>query len=509
MDNNELEALLGRPHDPQARRAVASYLLPAVTALREDRIGHDLAPDTLELLSGTFTPAGRTVRIDVEAAYSFLGNARAALILYVGQPDVPGACLYDSGGAPLEGVRWYPAGSLNGESAWADTTARRIVLDVDPNRPVTWQVLGGIIGGAEQTPVPGARWITITPDSRTAFVTSPDEHTVTPIALGAPGYSTDSSKTVEDRGEASIPLGGAPGRLASDDRYVVVCRPADECVTILGVAERAVVRDAPVRGRPVDCAVMPDGSSVLVTTGAGVLARVSLPDGAVDEREIGGSLSGVTIAADGTAAWTTDTEAGVVHRIELPDLAVTAGIAVPHRPTVVRTAPDGTIWVLCDPAEGPGRVVGIDPVTDEVIADHALPFPHPTDMAIVPVEGQSSDIVRTAWVSFRGDRYAQLLIGGLFAGQVHSFHHGSFAAVGEAPEAAGEAPTGIALNDFGEIWLTQPYLDRVWKWPGGRFVCRADPQGWAGGIFFGEYCEVSVYGALDTPRPVEDEADEG
>jgi hypothetical protein len=60
--------------------------LPVVTALTKDFMLHDLAPEGAEILSGHFTPAGNRVVVDVQAAYAFLGNARAALLLYDGQP---------------------------------------------------------------------------------------------------------------------------------------------------------------------------------------------------------------------------------------------------------------------------------------------------------------------------------------------------------------------------------------------------------------------------------------
>jgi hypothetical protein len=44
----------------------------------------------------------------------------------------------------------------------------------------------------------------------------------------------------------------------------------------------------------------------------------------------------------------------------------------------------------------------------------------------------------------------------------------------------------------------QPDLNRVWKWPGGRLLCRADAGRPYSGVFFGEYCEVLVYGAKNS-----------
>lgn len=469
---------------------VGAYLIPHETTVTEDRIGHDLAPDTLEFARGHFLPASDKVMIDVDAAYAFWGNARAALLLVVGQPETPGATLYDSGGAPVPGARWYSMASVNGESAWASTTHRRIVVDVDPSAPVTWQLVGAITGGAETTPVPGPARIAITPDGTRAFVTSPEVGTVTPVALGRPGYSVHNARTVEDVGLDPVETGESPQRLTADDTHVVVCHEGEAGrVVILSASTHEVLhRVAVPGGSPADCALTPDGTEAVVTSASGHVARISLDSGEVIGAELGGRPLGVAVAHDGRTAYVADAASDVVHRVALPDLGILATIPVAQRPHVVRIAPDGRIWVLCDPSSGVGQLDGIDPDADAVVVEHALPFPRPTDLAIVPVAGQSSPVVRTAWVVFEDSRFCQQLIGGRFEGEPHSFHHGSFG-------NEGDGPASIAVSDYGEIWVTQPSLDRVWKWPGGRLVCRADASRPHSGVFFGEYCTVAVYGA--------------
>ena len=488
MNVEHLARALMHDDPTEAAALIRSYVVPHVTRLTQDRIGHDLAPDAVEILRGHFMPAGEEVVIEVDAAYSFVGKARAALLMLVGQPDELGETLYDSGGAPVPGASWHSMGSVDGESAWASTTARRIVVDVDPDRPVTWQLVGTITGGAETTSVPGASRIAITPDGTQAFVTSPEHGTVTPIRLGRPGYSTDSSLTVQDVGLAPIHCGGAPQRLAADDTHVVVC-DAEGAVLVLPVVSHELVHRVECGpGRPTDCAIVPGANAAIVVTASGGVCRLELPSGSVTSVEVGGHLQGVAVTADGGSAFVADTEAGQVHRLSLPDLEVRATIPVGPRPHVIRVAPDGRVWVLCAPEGEVGRVQGIDPDSDQVFVDHALPFPGPSDLAIVGVEGQSDDVVRTAWIAFEESHYCQFLIGGRFEGQPHSFHHGSFG-------NEGDGPASIALNEYGEIWVTQPILDRVWRWPGGRILCRADAERPHWGVFFGEYCDVSVYGA--------------
>ena len=490
MDLDALGHLLREEQHEDAAALIRAYTIPHVTSLATDVIGHDLAPDTLEVLRGTFQPAGARVVIDVSAAYAFEGKARGALLLYTGQPDEPGAILYDSGGAPLPGVRWDSVASLDGESAWAQTAHRRLVLEVDPDKPVTWQLIGAVIGSSAVVPVAGATAIAITPDGATAFVSSPSHGAVTPVALGRPGYSHHQALTVGDVALAPVETGGTPGRLAADDAHAVVCHPAQGDVAVLSVREPRVLRRVAIPGGgPADCAIAPDGARVVVVTASGRIAVVSLDTGAVADAEIGADLCSVAVSADGRTAYAGDASGPAVHRVDLDGLVVRSSVVVPGRPQVVRVAPDGAVWALCD--RGPSassRLARVDFDAASVTADHALPFPGACDMAIVPVAGQSSEVVRTAWVAFARGGYCQLLIGGRFAGQVHSYHHGALA-------PPGDTPGGIALNGYGEIWVTQPDLDRVWKWPGGRMYLRCDPGGRFPPTFFGEYCDVAVYGA--------------
>lgn len=292
MNTDELAHALGQDDPADAAALIRSYVVPHVTRLTEDRIAHDLAPDAVEFLRGHFMPAGDQVQIEVNGAYAFLGKARAALLMLVGQPDEPGQTLYDSGGAPVAGASWHSMGSVDGESAWASTTSRRITVDVDPERPVTWQLTGAITGGAERTPVPGVSRIAITPDGTQAFVTSPAPGTVTPIRLGRPGYSNDSSLTVQDVGLEPIHCGGSPQRLAADDTHVVVCDGADGGgLLVLSAADHELVRRVDLEGGPpTDCEVVPGGAAALVTTATGGVARVELPSGAVTTVQVGGSL---------------------------------------------------------------------------------------------------------------------------------------------------------------------------------------------------------------------------
>jgi hypothetical protein len=152
----------------------------------------------------------------------------------------------------------------------------------------------------------------------------------------------------------------------------------------------------------------------------------------------------------------------------------------------VRVAPDaaGLVWVLERPPAGtPGRLRSLEPSSGAVQSDFELPFDRPHDVALVPVAGQTCDVVHTAWVVYE-DRYSEINIAGTFAGQVHTWHNGRFVDFEEGL-------TGVAVNDFGEIWVVRSRSDLVWKWPGGRLLLRP-------GIFFGEYCTVNVYGAATT-----------
>lgn len=460
-----------------------------VSRLDHDVIIHDLAVEGSEMLAGVFTPVRSRVELHVQAAYSFLGNSRAALLLYVGQPAVPGSRLYDSGAAPLPGVQWLSVGSVNGEAAWANTTGRRVVVDVEPGRPVTWQVLLGIIGGAQTLHVPGARRIAITPDGGTAWVASPEKGLLTPIALGRPGYSYEQSRNGMDELRTALAL-PHPTHVATGDAHAVVSQGgAEPRVSVVSVADRAVVAEVPVRdGVPQGLAVAADGTFAVVATDAGAILRIALPGGDLIDAHPGGRLVDVALSGDGATAYVADAAQCAVHRARVVDLRVENSVPMPATPVAVRIAADGRVWVLCRPdAPQPGRIVCIDPHTGTIVHDWALPFPGPVDMALIPVAGQTTDVVRTAWVVYDGGRYSEFNIAGVFAGQAHSIHCSAF---GDGIDAA-----GIAVNDYGEIWVTQPSVDSLYKWIGGRLQCRAGQDRPYPGIFFGEYCEVLVDGA--------------
>jgi hypothetical protein len=486
MDTEALAAHWAAGRFDEAAAHVASYTIPLVTEREGEFIAHDLAADGAEIISGTFQPAGAQVMLDLESAFSMLGTSRGALFLYVGQPDEPGSRLYDSGGMPLPGIDIHSVASICGDSPWAATTARRLVLDVDPAKPVTWQVLSAILGPAGVTTVPTPSQITIAPDGRHAFVSSPEQGTVTPITLGRPLYSYFSDWRPDDRGEPAISTGAGAEHLAATDARLVVVNPADADahVTVVDVERGAVERQVRLEeGRPLGVGITPDGRHAVVGTTTGRVALVDLDAG----REVGtvqvpsgGRLRGVGVLLDGSAAIVADLDAGTAYRVGLPSLEIEATIDVGAHPWVVRVAPDGQVWVLGRHEDEPGRLRSIDPTTNEVSADYTLPRSHPNDLAIVPVAGQSSDVVRTAWVVYDSG-YSEFNIGGVFAGIVHSIHEGAFA------EDAG-GPTGVAINDYGEIWVVRRSADLVFKWPGGRLLIRP-------GLVFGEYCSLSVYGA--------------
>ena len=485
MDTEALAADWAAGRFDDAARLVAAYTIPVVTERESEFIAHDLAADGAEIISGVFQPLGRRVMLDLESAFAMLGTSRGALFLYVGQPDVPGSRLYDSGGMPLPGIQIHSAASICGDSPWAGTTARRLVLDVDPAKPVTWQILSAILGPASVTAVPSPSQIAITPDGRHAFVTSPEHGNVTPITLGRPLYSYFSDWRPDDLGLPPIATGAGATHLAADDRHVVVANTDDPTahVTVIDVEAKTVVRQVTLEGgRPLGVALTPDGTHAVVGSAAGVVSLVPIDAGDVRTVQVPGrgTLRGVGVLLDGSAAFVADADAGIVHRVALPSLELEASIPVGENPWVVRVGPDGKVWVLGRNEDEPGRLRRIDTDTNEVASDWQLPRPAPNDLAIIPVAGQSSDVVRTGWIVYDGG-YSEFNIGGVFEGVVHSIHEGAF------PEDSG-GPTGVAVNDYGEIWVVRRSADFVFKWPGGRLYIRP-------GLVHGEYCSLAVYGA--------------
>lgn len=469
------------------RSDLGPYLgTPQVTSLAADFAVHDLAPEGVEMLSGSFVPGSPTVVVEVDAAYSIRGNARAALLMYLSQAHDHGL-LYDSGGQALPGVKLYSVGSVNGESAWASTTCRRLVLEVEPGRRVRWQILAGIIGGSETTSVPSPRHIAITPGGATAFVTSPGPGLVTPIALGRPGYSHDQRFRPTDQAHPAIAVPGA-GRVSAGDSYSVVS--AGDEAWVLSSATGETVRRVPLGAPAQGCSMSSDGTFALVGTDDGRVVRIDLPGGDVATARPGGCIVDVAPTSDGHTAYAADAS-GTLLRLSLGDLRTSGEIELPAPPVALAAAPGGALWALCrPPSPAPGRLVGVGVDGETAARDYELPFDSPCDLAIVPVAEQTTSVVRTAWVLFGQGRYCEMNVGGAFAGQVHSIHRGAF------PEG-GDSAGGVAVNDYGEIWVTQPALDRVWRWPGGRIYCRADPERPYSGVFFGEYLDVLVYGGTD------------
>jgi hypothetical protein len=495
MDRASVAAHIREDRHDEAAGLIEQYTIPLVTSLTEDVMLHDLA--VTEILAGSFLPAGARVMIDVDASFAFLGWARAALLLYVGQPETPGTRLYDSGGQPVADVQVYPVGSVNGESAWAATTHRRLVLDVDPSRPVTWQVLPAIIGASATVEIPAPLLLTITPDGTMAFVSSPTEGLVTPVQLGRPGYSYKPDLRAMDQVRTPVTIEGSPTYLSSNDRHVVVSNvdAVHVHVSVLSVVTGEIEHEVSIPGgEPLGSAISPDGHVALVGTATGKLARIDLATGAVESLDLGGRIVSVGIVPDGSAAFAADAAGRLLHRVVLPELTVDASASLAAAPHVVRVAPDGQVWVACRPAsDADGRLVQVDPTSTTVTNDYTLPYPEPSDLAIVPVDGQTVDEVRTAWLTYEGDRFSQVNIGGVFAGEVHSIHRGAL-------EEGSRSANAIAVSDYGEIWMVRPGSDHVWKWPGGRFLCRADRSRLMNGAFFGEYLDVAVYGAKSQPE---------
>jgi DNA-binding beta-propeller fold protein YncE len=483
VDKEKIAGLFAQGRFEEAVGQLASYTIPLVTERETEFIVHDLAADGGQVLQGTFEPMGPRVMIDLEAAFSIVGTSRGALLFYLGQPDEPGTTLYDCGGKELPGTRLHSMGSICGDSPWAATTSRRMVFDVDPAKTVTWQILAGIIGPAAVTPVGAPSQIAITPNGSRAFITSPDNGTVTPIALGRPLYSYDRVQRPDDVGLTALSVAPGVTHVAADDLHAVVTSAGSEDVnvSVLDVETGGIAHQLPFPGA-LGVALTPDGGHAVVGTTSGDLGLLDLTDRTLRQVRLPttGRIRGVAVTLDGTAAFAADADNGVVHRVALPSLEVEATIDVGEAPWVVRVAPDGQVWVLGRNEAENGRLRRIDPATNAVTADHELPKPRPNDVAIVPTAGQTDELVRTAWTVY-DEGYSEVYIGGPFTGQAHTWHTGAF-----AEDSTG--PTGIAVNDYGEIWVVRPSQDFVYKWPGGRFSIRP-------GIFFGEYCSVAVYGA--------------
>ncbi|MGH8575251.1 MAG: YncE family protein, partial [Gammaproteobacteria bacterium] len=222
-----------------SRQVGGGNVLELIGSLNTNFVQHDLAPEGAEMLTGSFTPAYSKVQIAVGSAIANYGTSRAGLLLYVGQPAIPGSRIYDNGGGPLPGVQAFPIGSVGGESGWASTTYRMVEVDVNPAQDVTWTVMAAIIGGANSVPTGvSPQKMSITPDGKKAYITNFGSGTVTPVKLGRPGYSLFNDLKPQDEAGTAIATGTWPLGVACDNTHAVVCNFLDATnkVTIIDVA---------------------------------------------------------------------------------------------------------------------------------------------------------------------------------------------------------------------------------------------------------------------------------
>ncbi|HWL44448.1 MAG TPA: hypothetical protein VNQ73_16020 [Ilumatobacter sp.] len=460
---------------------------------------HDLSPDGAEMLTGIFTPAGPTIEFAVASALSNLGTARAALLLYVGQPDVPGTRLYDAGAQPIPAydVQTFSVGSVGCETGWALTSYRTVRVDVDPDKDVTWTVLAAILGAANIIPTgTNPVGLAITPNGTKAYISNSSDGTVTSAVLGRPGYSVFNELQPQDEAVATIAVGASPLGVACNDSIAVVCNFDDSTnrVTVIDVATDTVLRHSALASgqHATSVAISPDGLYAYVATYEGVLFRVTIADGSSTSVAVsaGNELRGVAVSE--TAAYVGNHATGEVHRVPLPDMTSPASTSVGGNPVAVRLAPDGVVWVA---SRGTNTLRSIS--ADGVLAaDYTLPFGDVNDFAISPpvappvVPADEAQPVRTAYVGFDDNKWCQFNIGGDFAGEAHTIHRG------DLPGAASPS-AAIAVNDYGEIWIVQTALDRVWKFPGGRIYCRA---GTTPAVLYGEYLDVFATAAAEPGR---------
>jgi YVTN family beta-propeller protein len=187
-------------------------------------------------------------------------------------------------------------------------------------------------------PVPGDG-IVITPDGRTAYVSDPPEHKVTPITLAT-----------REIGSA-IPAGVGSGccftpgfgiAMTPDGSTVYVTNnSAPGIVTAIDVATNTANGQIAVGDFPHEIAVTPNGETAYVVTEAGV-TPITLSTGTVGSLIPIAGPRGIAIAPDGKTAYVADyAESGTVTPIDVATNTAETPIPAGPDPDEIAIAPDG------------------------------------------------------------------------------------------------------------------------------------------------------------------------
>lgn len=452
---------------------------PIVTSLASGFQQYDLGGPPM--LEGTFQPTDTAVDIEVRVSALSQGNAHCPIWFYVGQPTTPGSVLIDNGGGVLAGVTAHAIGDI-----WFDSSGhaeRRIRLTgLDTSKEVTWAIYPAIIGGSSQSTITGAgpARIAITPDGTKAFVGLWTSNSVQPVVLGR-FYASLLDQDYGDITRPSIDTGLNPLGVACDNNRAVVCNFNAASASIISVAGERLERTVALAGTPRDVAISPDGTLALVASNNGRVYRIVLATGAVTSFLLGGAtdmLAGVAIKPDGTTAYIGNNTTGSVYVFRLSDNTVTSTLSAGAGVIQIRCVSNAYAWVMVGTFGGTWlkRLVTATPaITD----NYTLPYVSGGDFAVTK-SGFMAYSVFTAGI------WAQTYLEGDFAGQTHLIHRGAQTLQSIKGESYGGDVPGVATNDYGEIWIAQFGIDKVWKWPGCTFIC--DPTN----STLGHFAEVTV-----------------
>ena len=176
--------------------------------------------------------------------------------------------------------------------------------------------------------------VDLSPDGRFVYVTSEAENQVAVVDA----TSLERVALVEvgprPRSTAFLPDGSRAYVSAENDAAVYVIDTAS-----FKVVSRISVGDT--TQRPMGVVAAPDGTAIFVTTGRGrQLHRISVPDHAISAKiDVGERPWGVAISDDGRTVFTANGPSNDVSIIDAATMAVTAKIKVGERPWGVAYAP--------------------------------------------------------------------------------------------------------------------------------------------------------------------------
>lgn len=205
-----------------------------------------------------------------------------------------------------------------------------------------------------------------------------------------------SSVAIVDLGSnavvGSIPVGGAPGRLAvsADGARVYVPCAANDTLAVIATATNSVIATIPVLDAPAVAAIAPGGARVWVGGANGAVSVVDTASASVvGSLGLGapstGAVDHIVFSPDGSLAYA---NWGSVHVIDTATLALVDSIYAGNNVTTIALSPDGTrLYAAAAFGYGAFSFYGTLQVVDTAsrsVTSSILVWGYPLSLAITP-----------------------------------------------------------------------------------------------------------------------------